>query len=278
MDSSYKQEVKRYGKKDAIIAVCAVLFFVAIVEIYEAILYITPIELEALPYIVRRLEWPIMKSVFSIVPIVIILSVTKQGLVSIGIHKENLWRGVRLGIMLSLIPILWGILPMALYGGIFGGFGLFTVLLIRTFMMAAAEDVLFVGFLQTRLSGFFKSGKLALCLGAALFSLMHVPPWLRTGQLSFDNLPHFGIMIMIWFTMHFVLVAVYRRYKSLIPVTILHVAVNFISSSWWVFADDYVGYAQSWNATTWPSLIIAVSVWMFILRRRDKKARLSSES
>jgi len=270
MDSSYKQEVKKYGKKDVIIAVCAVLFFVAIVEMYEAILHIAPIELETMPLLVRRLEWPVMKSVFSIVPIVIILSVTKQGFVSIGIHKENLRRAVRLGVMLSLIPIFWGISPMVLYGGTFDGFGLFTVLLIRTFMMAAAEDVLFVGFLQTRFSGFFKSDKLALCLGAALFSLMHVPPWLRTGQLSFDNLPHFGIMIIIWFTMHFVFVAVYRRYKSLIPVTILHVSVNFISSPWWIFADDYVGYAQSWNATTWPSLIIVVSVWVLILRRRDK--------
>jgi len=280
MDSSYNQEVKKYGKKDAIIAVCAVLFFVTSMELYEPILTILQIDWETVPTFVRRLEWPVIKTAFTVLPVVIIVSIMKQGFVSIGVHKENLWYAVRLGIMLSLIPMFWGILPIVLYGGEFVGLGLFTLLLVRTFLMAFAEDVLFVGFMQTRLSGFFKSDKVALCIGAALFSFMHVPPWLRLGQLSFDNLSFFGLAVVVWFIMHFLLVTVYRRYSSLIPVTIIHVFVNLMQNpnSFWIFADGYAEYADSWAGTGVPVLIIVVSAWVFIRHRRDKKIGVSSES
>ena len=273
MDSVYKQEVKKYGKKDSIIAVCAVLFFVAGMEVYVAILSALQINWETVPTFLRELEWPIAKTAMTVLSVIIIISVTKQGLSSIGIHKENLWNAVRLGVMLSLIPIFWGVLPIVLYSGEFVGLGLFAVLLARTFLMAFAEDILFVGFLQTRLSGFFKSDKIALFVGAALFSFMHVPPWLRLGQLNFDNLSFFALAVVVWFIMHFLLVAIYRRYNSLIPVTILHVFVNLMQNpnDFWIFANGYAEYADSWAGTGVPVLIIAVSVWAFIRHRRAKK-------
>jgi len=276
MEAKYKQEVQKYGKKDAIIALCAVLLMIVAATLIVSagsILAILPIGLGALPFYVQLMAWPVEKIVISIAPVIIIILVMKQGFASIGIHTKNLWRAVRLGLMFSLIPMFFGILPRILYGGEFIGFGLFMVWLVRVFMMAAAEDVLFVGFLQTRLNGLFKSDKVAISIGAALFSFMHIPTWLITGELSFDNLPFFGLMITVWFVMHFVFVAIYRRYNSLIPVTILHTFINFMAYPQrnWIFADEHYGYAESWGATAILVVPVAVGIWAFVRHRRSKK-------
>jgi len=273
MELGYTKGFQEYRKKDVIIAVCAVLFFIVGMETDSAIMSALQIDWGTASTFVWHFRWPIAKTAMTVLPVVIVISIMKQGSASIGIHKENLWNAVRLGVMLSLIPIFWGVLPIVLYSGEFVGLGLFAVLLARTFLMAFAEDILFVGFLQTRLSGFFKSDKIALFVGAALFSFMHVPPWLRLGQLNFDNLSFFALAVVVWFIMHFLLVAIYRRYNSLIPVTILHVFVNLMQNpnDFWIFANGYAEYADSWAGTGVPVLIIAVSVWAFIRHRRAKK-------
>ena len=176
MDSEYNKEIQKYAKKDVVIALCAVAFFVILPAINMTVFpffhIILPFNWEALPNNANLiLGWPLNKVLVSIVPVIIIILITKRGFSSIGIHKTHLLPALRLGLLFSLIPLFFGILSRVLFAGKFIGFGLFMVFFVRIFMMAAAEDVLFVGFLQTRLSGYFKSDKVALCLGAALFSL-----------------------------------------------------------------------------------------------------------
>jgi len=266
----------KYSKKDALIAICVVLLVIPLMAL-RPIAAILPIDWHAVPiYIALIVAWPLEKVIITIVPVTIIILVMKQGFASVGIHKENLWKAVCLGFIVSLIPIFWGILPIILYGGEFAGFGLFTALLIRTFIMAIAEDVVFVGYLQTRLYGIFKSDIAAISVGAAFFSFMHVPMWLRTGLLNFDDLLSFGFMVILWFIMHFVLVALYRRYNSLIAVTIFHTLANFMVSPYmiWIFADEYVGYAGAWAQTSGLFIPVAVGIWVLVryLRwRRSKK-------
>jgi membrane protease YdiL (CAAX protease family) len=272
MDSRFLEETRTFGKKDAIIAICAVLFFTAMAPI-NPIQRILPLDWETLSYYVIFLIWPIEKIIISILPVIIILLAMKQSSSSIGIHKEHILSALRLGFLFSLIPVLFGVLPRVLYGGEFVGFSLFVVWLIRIIIMAASEDILFVGFLQTRLNGRFKSDIVAISVGAALFSFMHVPMWLSTGELSLGNLPFFGFMVILWFVMHFVLVAVYRRYNSLIPVTILHTFINLMISPTmiWTFAEEYSGYADSLAQTSYPVLLIAIGIWAFVRSRRSKK-------
>ncbi|MCL2397630.1 MAG: CPBP family glutamic-type intramembrane protease [Defluviitaleaceae bacterium] len=159
----------------------------------------------------------------------------KQGLSSIGLHKEKIWSAARLGLLFCLIPILF----IAVIPGVSGGFnellvGALLVNLVTTFFFAAHEDVIFVGFIQTRLYGFLKTDKAAIPAGAFLFALMHVPPWLMMGRFDADNLL-VGIIqaFLAWFLMHLIFVSVFKKYHSLIPVFILHTVHNFS----WNFAQ-----------------------------------------
>ena len=265
----------KYGKKDAIIAICVVLFIIIplgtpwVGDNLRPIQAILQFDWGGFSY----WAWPIEKVLITIVPVIIIILARKQGFVSIGIHKENLLPAMGLGLMFSLIPMFWGLLPIVLYGGGFGGFGLFITLLATTFIMAVAEDIVFVGFLQTRLYGLFKSNMVAISVGAALFSFMHVPAWMIRGEISLDNFPNLALAIVFWFVMHFVLVAIFKRYNSIIPVAILHTSFNFFGNpnEFWVFAYEYRGYADDWALTTVPVVIVAVAIWVFVRHRRAKK-------
>jgi hypothetical protein len=43
-------------------------------------------------------------------------------------------------------------------------------------------------------------------------------------------------------------------------------------NDFWIFANAYAEYADSWAETGVPVLIIAVSVWALIRHRRAKKS------
>ena len=279
MKSEYNLEVQRHAKRDALIALFAVLFFIVVSSIFVAfgpiIPRISPINWSDLLDNARLWYWPIEKVLISIVPVIIVILAAKQRFASIGLHKTHLLPALRLGFMFSLIPLFFGILPRILYGAEFIGLGLFMIWFARIFFMAAAEDILFVGFLQTRLSGYFKSDKAALCLGAALFSLMHVPTWIINGNFQGLGIMLVVIIIIIWFIMHLAFVAVYRRYNSLVPVTVLHTLLNFMGwpgNHIWRFADEYRSIIETMTIPATPLFIVAVGVWVFVRYRRINKA------
>ena len=278
MESENNCEFQSYAKRDVLIALFAVFFFIVVSAIFHAfhpiIPRILPINWSALLNYARFLYWPVEKVFLSVVPVIIIILTTKQGFASIGIHRVRLLSALRLGFMFSLIPLFFGILPRVLFGGEFVGFQFFMVRLVAIFLLAASEDILFVGFLQTRLSGYFKSDKVALCLGAALFSFMHVPAWIINGDFQGLGILLVIIIPIIWFIMHLVFVAVYRRYNSLIPVTILHTILNFMGSPgiWiWTFPQEYRGIAEALPFAATPLFAVTVGIWVFVRYRRVNK-------
>ena len=268
MNLQYKQEVSKYGKKDAIIALGVFLFFIVLLQMVGIV---NDSSREALTSQQRFLIRGLM-SFAGVIPVFAIILIKKQGFSSIGIHKEKMLPALRIGLLFSFIPLTLGILPGLLYGAEFVGFGTLLFSLFVTFLFAAAEDVCFVGFLQTRMYGLFKTDKVAISLVAAMFSFMHVPAWLRTGQLSFDNLLYLGIALITWFILHLALVSIFRRYFALAPVVLLHTLYNFSSDSIWIFADEYVTYAEEWWMLSFPILIAAIGIWAWYIHRKNKKA------
>jgi membrane protease YdiL (CAAX protease family) len=268
MDSKHNIEVSKYGKKDALVVLLLFLFYcvlsVGIVLIDRAVEASLSVQH-------RQLIGMLLFMTCAIIVFAVIL-VKKQGFKSIGIHKEKLWPALRLGIMFALIPlVIAGLLPGLMYGWELRSFGLMMYLLLYTFVLAATEDIFFVGFAQTRLYGLFKSDKSAIGAGAALFSLGHVPAWLLMGNLDFENLLFFGIFLVFWFVMHCVHVSIFRRYFSLIPVMMLHTVSNFSQTSIWVLTDENREYADSWAMTAMIAIIIAAGIWGWCTSRKAKK-------
>jgi len=272
MDTVYKQEVQQYGKKDAAIALGVFLFW----NVWGIVWWGMGIS-------DRLFDWDALsgqnaslltslEQFVGAVPVILFLLISKQGLASIGIHKERLLPALRFTLTLAIIPFVFAILPGLLYGGEFVGFGPLLFGLLAVFIFAASEDIVFVGFIQTRLSGFFKSDRIAVAVGATAFALMHVPNWLRTGQLSFDNPVGFVFTFAVWLTFHYVFVAIFKRHFSLIAIMLLHTVYNWSDGNrFWILPDEYAGYVTQWNGLGMIVLFLVVGIWVFISHRKTKK-------
>lgn len=234
----YRQEVSKFEKKDGIIALCVWLGYIICMMGIVALR-----DMLNLPWFLFFPYTIITTSLLAGIVFVIVLR-KKQGLASIGLHKENIWPAIRLGLLLCLIPIVF----IAIIPGIFGGFnqqqiGARIIMLVSIFFFAAHEDVIFVGFIQTRLYGFFKTDIAAISVGALLFAAMHIPPWLMMGQIDLDNLlTGLGLPVLSWILMHLVFVSVFKKHFSLVPVFILHTMNNYslsIVQTTTVFGVDF---------------------------------------
>ena len=143
---------------------------------------------------------------------------------------------------------------------------MYLVLLI--FIMAAHEDIVFVGFIQTRLYGLFKSDRQAINIGAAMFALWHAPGTLARDGIANIDILSFILWLLICFFLHRVFVLLFRRYCSLFTVTLLHFTVNWSYISLWRMDEEAFAISISWATLTAIVLIVVVHIWDWRKRRR----------
>jgi membrane protease YdiL (CAAX protease family) len=140
---------------------------------------------------------------------------------------------------------------------------------VTTFFFAAHEDVIFVGFIQTRLYGFFKTDKVAITVGALLFALMHIPPWLVMGRIDTSNLlMGIGLPFVSWFIFHLVFVSIFKKYYSLVPVFILHTIINYS----WNFAQTTTVLGIDFSLILFSLFVLAAAILFWHTHKQSKKA------
>jgi len=265
MDSRYKQEVQKYGKIDAIIAICAfvaatllTIVVWAVRENFKLTGFLRLVERFALPVIVIAI-------VFAI------LIVRKESFASIGFHKDKLKQILGLTSFIVVIFTAFGLVPGLVSGAEFiNPFAIISVLA-TTFVLAAFEDIFFVGYLQTRLYGIFKKNVYAIPIGAALFALIHIPQRLLDGFIGFDMI---GTLIFLCL-MHVFLVLIFRRCFSLIPVIAAHMLNNLYSMGqlWEYYDSDLI---ETWATIGIFLLVITFVVWEMVQKRRSRVPRTSA--
>ncbi|MCL2856587.1 MAG: CPBP family glutamic-type intramembrane protease [Oscillospiraceae bacterium] len=262
MDSLYNQEVSKCGKKDAIIALGFFAYFMirnfAIHIIYSQ--FNIPAEV-----------WPIAHIVIAVVDTLIvfaIIKIRKQNLASIGLHKKNIWAALGLGLLFVPIFILQRIVQGSIVGWELYSFGSFMLSLMTVTLFAVREDINFVGFIQTRLHGLVKNDFWAVNLGAALFTLAHVPA--RFAHDISMGVPNYILLLANWFFMHRAFVMLFKRQFSLVPVFIMHIASNF--PRLWQ-GDGVTGWW--WTAIPTAVFVLAVEIWYWRWseRRTDKVSK-----
>lgn len=261
MDSTYKQETMKYGKKDAIIALCVYVVFMIWASLFFAI---------SQDYVgdVRWMQVVGMAGAVALTAIVfVVTTVRKQGLPSIGIHKERLLPAICLGLMFAVIPLIINVaVPAALYEGLeLRPIGSSLYLLFYFSIMAAYEDIFFVGFLQTRLYGLVKTDRAAISLGAVLFSFIHIPVALMSMELLGFELVFYLVGLLF---MHQALVLIFRRHFSIFAVIVVHTIINWSYTSIWLWGGAETNYAFFWASITGLAFVIAVNIWDWRIRRR----------
>ena len=221
MQTRYAQEVAKSKRKDGILAICVFFGFLLLSNVFPLLMSMIPMSDVARTRVL--LVWLALLAF----GVFIIVKARRQKLSSIGFHKDNLGKGIGLGLLFSLIPIAFiAIIPGMLHGFFELDLGWLMLTLISTFIFAAHEDVIFVGFIQTRLYGFFKTHFLAILVGSLLFALAHLPPWIYMGRLDVNQPLEILFQVVRWSAMHFVFVAIFKKYHSIVPVFILHTMNN----------------------------------------------------
>jgi len=250
MDLQYKQEVSKFNKKDAIIAICLFAYWVVYAFIEGMLRPIFSMSEEI---------YDITRIVFAVVNISIVFAIVlirKQGLGSIGLHKNRLWPAICLGLMfVPIAVIIRGILPGLIDDRVLYPLGSLAFILVNTALLAVREDIAMVGFIQTRIYGLVKNDNWAINIVAAMFAILHVPQQLVTG------IPMGVVNLIIWmiicFFIHRAFVMLFKRYFSLIPVFIMHTAINFSTSIW----QEQSGIAFLFFAIFAVVFAVSVEIW-----------------
>ncbi|MGG5370976.1 hypothetical protein IGI67_002617 [Enterococcus sp. AZ196] len=168
--------------------------------------------------------WPLL----DIAIVTVVLCYFKEIFQSIGLIKDNMVKtiiyGVLSGILILFIYILsyFIVFGESLKGVQVGvsNFSLFTFIL-----GAISEEIIFRGYIETRLRTFFSKSLLASVGTAILFIFSHYPFHWAVSGFSLSSLTPFHIYLLA--VLHFLCSVVYKESGSLWGAILLHTLYNF---------------------------------------------------
>jgi len=266
--AAYKEEVAQYTKKDAI---HAILFFVGIT--LAGLIEVAVVNYFDLPGNIRTAQ---ISKIIWLVILILYLKGKKQKLHTVGLHLSDWKKPLAVGLIFVFLSQFGG---NGIFPGIFGGWQMnpasliiemFIILLFAAFW----EDVVYVGFVQTRIYGLIKKDWLAITLGAVIFTTMHYPMLISQAISSgegfgFEFWSYLAFRSIPWFIMHILFNDVFRQLRSIIPVTLLHFSGNFAGfGSFWneEFPNFYVGSVTQTIVT-----LLSMSIIWWILPYLNKR-------
>lgn len=217
-DPAFRAQVRRYNRRDGW---CAVLLFLLVMALYYAAGLL--------------MRW---RNLYVGVPMNLLLTAACVALAlgrggtlaSLGITVRNAGKSALLGLLSGLLFLLLSsLLPGLRAGRALAPLGaLIGKLLYYFFVIALMEEVVFRGYILTRIQGLVGSGWAATVLSGAMFVLMHIP--FQMGQAGM-GLIEFCKGNLFWFLLlflwHLVFTLLYRRYANLLAPTIFHALMDF---------------------------------------------------
>ena len=217
-DAAYKQMNAAYDKKDALLAI-GFYFLVMLMYMCAGIAEVT---------------WGISLNVYvnliSIVVCITVVIVCKQKLKTVGFTANRFVRALIVGIIWGIAVPMINVIPAIASGGKWMGLDrLLWKVFFYLVVIALQEELVFRGFILTRLHGIIKSEAIIAIVCGLMFAMMHVPYqlFIRTG----GNIAEFFLNNSFWlattFTWHFMFYGLYRKYNSLTAPVICHFLINF---------------------------------------------------
>lgn len=222
VNGQYRSNLQKFKKKDGVKALI-VYCFIMCSAFFQGWLYTTNASIIVLNS--SQIWIPlILTAVFFF-----FFYLSKESVRSIGISFDNIWKSIVIG-------FIGGFLLLAIQTLLFmiqGKSVSFTspqLLNWIIFLFAAfEEEVLFRGYIQTRLSGFISSQWIVGIINSILFLSIHYPvKWVVSGTISFDVLSVVYIVSLL--ALHFFCDAVYKRTNCLWGAVMLHIIYNAVGA------------------------------------------------
>lgn len=220
---SYKEKIAEYKKVDAAMAMgvfllyCMAMVFLGLIADYVSGLMIT-------------VTGATVNLIF--VGIVIaFLNIRKQGLETIGLKGGNMQMSLIFGAILSAFLFFCNCLSNVLFAGM-QFIPLLDILInfFYYFTVALCEEVIFRGYIGTRLHGIFKNMWVVVFITGILFVLMHFPFRMVAYQMTFMELAtNYPYMLDLFIT-HLILSYIHMKSDSLTGAILPHWVSNLSHS------------------------------------------------
>ncbi|WBW99675.1 CPBP family intramembrane glutamic endopeptidase [Oceanirhabdus sp. W0125-5] len=216
-DNEYKDSLKKYDHKDGVLAIVSyllVMIFYYVIGIIET---------------KRNLNLSYQINFILAIFCILCVLVRKQPLKTIGFGKKNLLKSLILGLSLSAVLLIINLI----YGISCGyQFNAISKLILKFgyffFVIALVEEIIFRGFIQTRIYGIIKKPILPLLITAFMFMSMHIPYRMTVGNMGFSEfISNNYITLLCTFLWHIVFNFLYSKYNSIVAPTVFHTIINW---------------------------------------------------
>ena len=223
-NNEYNDNLKKYGKKDGMLAI---LLFAIIIIMYAllGILYRNN------SFIKDNIK--IMGCLLNLLLIIITIlfvKLRKQGLDTIGLKGR--WKlSIILGGLLSLFYFYCNCLDHLINGEKLISITSILFLIIYFLLVAVSEELVFRGFIGTRLNGLIKNKYIVLVITGILFVVMHFPYRMIAANMSLSDFDVGWLINLFIFhlTMSFIYMKTNSIYGSIIPHWISDLAYEIVS-------------------------------------------------
>jgi len=218
LDATYKEMNAAYDKRDTVLAI-GLYFLIVLLYMCAGIVLVT---------------WGVYLNVYvnilSIIICVAIVLLRKQKLKTIGFTLDRFLRGLLVGTICGVAVSMINIIPAIVSGGKWLGLnGLLWNIFFYLIVIGLQEELVFRGFILTRLHGAIKSEVIVVIVCGLMFALMHVPYqlFIRTGGNVAEFFSDNTFWLFTTFAWHFLFYFLFRKYNSLTAPTWCHFLVNF---------------------------------------------------
>lgn len=169
------------------------------------------------------------------IPLVLILlfacffHYNKQKIDSVGINTDKIKNSIILGVIGGIFLLVIQTVLFKAQGKSISFTEPLLINWIIFFFAALEEEIIFRGYIQTRLSGLIRNQWIIGIINSVLFLSIHYPvKWVVTGKLYFDVLPVEYVISLL--ALHFFCDAVYKRTNCLWGSVILHIIYNAVGA------------------------------------------------
>lgn len=216
-DEEYKDTLKKYECKDGVLAIVSYILVMVLYYVMGVL------------YAKRNLYIGYQVNFFLAIFYILCVLIRKQPIKTIGLGKKNLFKSLILGLSLSAVLLI-----INLISGISGGYQFNTVskLVLKFgyffFVIALVEEIIFRGFIQTRIYGIIKNPVFAVMVTAFMFMTIHIPYKMGVANMELlDFIVNNHITLLCTFLWHIVFNFLYSKYNSIVAPTVFHAIMDW---------------------------------------------------
>ncbi|ROR30398.1 hypothetical protein EDD66_10249 [Mobilisporobacter senegalensis] len=212
-NKNYYEEIKQYNMIDGILAIVLFLFHY-VLYYFMGYLYLT-----------RNIYLGEILNMTLVLITIWIVKLRKQKLSSIGITKYMLKQAIIMGCITGFLYLFFGaILPGIIQGRDWNSpLTILNKIFFFFIIIGFVEELIFRGFIQTRLHGLIHNEIGVTVIAGILFSLMHIPFQMAlVGMSTFQYIYNNVITLLILIVWHIVFTFLYKKFNSIVTGTLFH--------------------------------------------------------